>query len=223
GSQWMSWIHLDDLVRLIVFAIEKTSLSGAINAVAPGPVTHREFMRSLGRCFGRQVRFVVPGKALAFALGDLSSLFLASQRVLPMAAAQRNFQFRFGTLDAALADLFNRGNQVGPTIYVNDTCPICAGEFGHYKAVACRSGAALEVRNISDAPNDLKPYGIAEADLRRRLHIADTDGRVVTGLEALIVVWSRLPYYRWLARLVRLPGAHQVMDALYEGVLVPVL
>ena len=100
----MSWIHLDDLVRLLVWAAERREGLGVINGVAPAPVRNTEFTAALARTLGRPAVIPVPALALRTALGDLSTVLLASQRVVPAAATQAGFRFDFPTIDAALAD-----------------------------------------------------------------------------------------------------------------------
>lgn len=105
GSQWMSWIHLEDLVRLIEFNLENTSISGPVNAVSPDPVTNAEFSKSLGKALHRPVFFTAPAPALKLALGEMSQVLLSSQRVLPKKATTAGFQFKFSTLAQALENL----------------------------------------------------------------------------------------------------------------------
>jgi uncharacterized protein (TIGR01777 family) len=105
GRQWMSWIHLDDLVGLYRFALEHAALGGVVNAVAPAPVTNAEFTRALARALGRPAVLPVPALALRVALGEASALLLESQRVLPAAARAAGFAFRHPELSGALADL----------------------------------------------------------------------------------------------------------------------
>jgi uncharacterized protein (TIGR01777 family) len=103
GRQWMSWIHLDDLVALIEFAIRTPALSGAVNAVAPHPVTNAEFTRALAAALHRPALFPVPAVALKLLLGEMSQVILASQRVVPEAALRAGFRFRYSDVGPALA------------------------------------------------------------------------------------------------------------------------
>ena len=108
GRQWMSWIHLDDAVRLIQFAIENDQVSGPVNITAPNPVTNAEFTRELAKTLHRPAIFPVPGFALRLMFGEMADTILASQRVLPAAAQSAGFEFRYGTLAPALADLLSK-------------------------------------------------------------------------------------------------------------------
>jgi len=104
GSQWMSWIHIADIVGLIRHAIEHP-VSGVMNATAPNPVRNREFARELGAALHRPAIFPVPALALRVILGEMASVLLASQRVLPKAAESTGYCFEFPDLGGALRDL----------------------------------------------------------------------------------------------------------------------
>lgn len=104
GRQWMSWIHRDDLVRLIIHAIAHPQVVGAINAVAPEPVTNRRFTRELAAALHRPALLTIPGWPLRAVLGDFAlELFLGGQRVIPAAALASGFRFRHPSLPGALA------------------------------------------------------------------------------------------------------------------------
>jgi hypothetical protein len=104
GTQWMSWIERDDLVRLIAHAIATPSLRGPVNATAPEPVRNRDFAHALGRALHRPAALRLPAAPLRFALGDLADeLFLGGQRVVPEKALKSGFVFRSPDLRAALA------------------------------------------------------------------------------------------------------------------------
>ena len=104
GRQWMSWIERDDLVRLIIHAASNESIRGPVNAVAPHPVTNREFTRALARSLRRPAWFAIPRFLLVAVMGDMArELMLASQRVVPAKALENGFDFRWPRIDAALA------------------------------------------------------------------------------------------------------------------------
>lgn len=105
GRQWMSWIHVDDLVGLFAYAIAHTEVRGVLNGVAPTPVTNAEFTAALGRALHRPAVLRVPAFAPRWALGEMSSVLLASRRVLPRAARRFGFEFRYPEIGPALADL----------------------------------------------------------------------------------------------------------------------
>ncbi len=113
GTQWMSWIHRDDLVALLRFALERPALSGVVNAVAPEPVRNDAFTRTLATTLGRPALLPVPAVALRIALGEMSTILLGSQRVRPAAATDAGFAFRYPELGAALADIVGeRGHEI---------------------------------------------------------------------------------------------------------------
>jgi uncharacterized protein (TIGR01777 family) len=105
GRQWMSWIHIDDLVSLIVHALGTQDLRGAVNAVAPEPARNRDFTRELARALRRPALFPVPGFALRIALGEMAGVLTGGQRVRPARAQASGFTFRYSALRAALEDL----------------------------------------------------------------------------------------------------------------------
>src|SRR5262249_1903225 len=107
GRQWMPWIHLEDEVGLLAFALGSTAARGAMNATAPAPVTMREFARTLGRALHRPAALPVPGFALRLAVGEFAEALLGGQRALPVAALRWGYRFRYSTLEAALAALTN--------------------------------------------------------------------------------------------------------------------
>jgi uncharacterized protein (TIGR01777 family) len=106
GRHWMSWIHRDDLVRLILHAISSRRLSGPLNGVAPEPVRNADFSHSLGTALRRPAILPVPAAPLRLALGDFAEeLLLSGQRILPAAAQASGFRFRFPQLGPALAEI----------------------------------------------------------------------------------------------------------------------
>ena len=105
GKQWTSWIHIDDAVNLILFALENGQVRGALNATAPNPVTNAQFTRELARVLHRPAIFPVPPFALRLMFGEMADVVLASQRVLPAGAQAAGFQFRYSDLAPALANL----------------------------------------------------------------------------------------------------------------------
>ncbi len=106
GKQWMSWIHMEDEVGLIRHLLNSESLQGPVNATAPGPVTNREFSKTLGRVLGRPSVLPVPALALKLLMGEMAQeLLLNGQKVLPRRALADGYQFRFPELEGALRDL----------------------------------------------------------------------------------------------------------------------
>lgn len=105
GRQWMPWVHAADAVGLIGLALAADRLRGPLNLVAPGAATNAELTRALGRALRRPAFMVVPRFALRLLFGAMSDTLLASQRVVPAAAEQAGYRFRYPRLEEALADL----------------------------------------------------------------------------------------------------------------------
>lgn len=109
GSQWMSWIHRSDLVKLIQWLLETEMAGGAYNGTAPEPVNNHDFARALARALHRPALLPMPAFALRLAFGEAAGLMLSGQRVLPVHALAEGFPFRFPRLQEALQDLLGRG------------------------------------------------------------------------------------------------------------------
>lgn len=105
GTQPMSWIHIDDLAGMVLWALGEPKISGALNATAPEPVSNRVFSETLARVLGRPCLFRVPAFALRLALGELASVVLGGQNAPPRAALEGGFGFRHPGLEGALRDL----------------------------------------------------------------------------------------------------------------------
>jgi uncharacterized protein (TIGR01777 family) len=102
GKQWMSWIHLDDHVALILYLIDHQQAVGPINGTAPNPERNKDFSRALGKVLHRPSWMPVPGILLRIGLGDMADMLLTGQRVVPAAAQRLGFEFRYPTLPEAL-------------------------------------------------------------------------------------------------------------------------
>ncbi len=105
GNQWMSWIHISDLVDIFILALEDRHIEGPVNGTAPGPVRNRDFSSALGRAVFRPTLFSTPAFGLKLAFGEMASILLDSQRVLPARAQSLGFVFRFPELALALKDI----------------------------------------------------------------------------------------------------------------------
>ncbi len=109
GRHWMSWIHRDDLVRMIVHGLATPTLRGPVNGTAPGAVSNRAFTAALGRALHRPAVIPIPGAPLRGLLGDFAEeLLLGGQRVYPQAALDSGFTFRFADVDSALSAIVGR-------------------------------------------------------------------------------------------------------------------
>jgi uncharacterized protein (TIGR01777 family) len=105
GRQWISWIALPDVIRVIEFVIGTRNISGPVNVVAPNPVTNLEFTRSLAGSLRRPAALPVPGFALRLAFGEMAeATILQSERVVPARLSAAGFNFEYPKLEAALRD-----------------------------------------------------------------------------------------------------------------------
>jgi uncharacterized protein len=102
GRQWMPWVHVDDVVGLLLHAVEHADISGPMNATAPQPVTNREFTRVLAGVLHRPAIFPVPEFALRLLMGDFAEVLVSSQRTVPRVAQQSGYRFQYPELRAAL-------------------------------------------------------------------------------------------------------------------------
>ena len=102
GRQWMSWIHRDDVIGLILAALEDARWTGPVNATAPQPVTNAEFAQALGRALARPAGVRIPAFVLRLALGEMADMLLTGQRVAPGVAERLGYSFRYREVAAAL-------------------------------------------------------------------------------------------------------------------------
>lgn len=105
GRQWVPWIHVDDLVGLLLHAAARTEVSGPMNCVAPQAVTNAFFTDVLGQVLHRPALIRAPAFALRVVLGEMAEVVLASQRVVPEVAERTGYAFGFPSLAEALTDL----------------------------------------------------------------------------------------------------------------------
>jgi uncharacterized protein (TIGR01777 family) len=103
GRQWMPWVHIDDVVGLLLHAASDERLRGPMNVVSPEAVTNRDFTRELGQALGRPTVLSVPRLALKVAFGELSQALLGSLRVVPGVALETSYAFEYPRLGPALA------------------------------------------------------------------------------------------------------------------------
>lgn len=108
GRQWISWIHIEDMIALIMFCLDNTNISGPINASTPNPVTNDAFGKAVAAAMGRPHWFPVPAFLMKAIFGELSTLLLDGQRVIPRQALQSGFQFQYPTIDKATQQLVGR-------------------------------------------------------------------------------------------------------------------
>lgn len=104
GNQWFSWVHLDDLVSMILFAIENP-LDGVYNACSPTPVRNKEYTHALGRVLSRPTLFPIPGLGLRAMFGEVSAVLTASQRTTSEKILEAGYKFKHPHLEEALKSI----------------------------------------------------------------------------------------------------------------------
>jgi uncharacterized protein len=107
GKQYWPWIHLDDEVGAIRFLLENDAASGVFNFCTPTPFTNKEFAQRLGKVMGRPAFFPVPSIALKTIFGEMSTVLLDGQRVIPQRLQELGYPYKFSTAEAAFQDLLN--------------------------------------------------------------------------------------------------------------------
>jgi uncharacterized protein (TIGR01777 family) len=106
GKQYVSWIHADDEVGLILWALDNESVAGVVNATAPNPATNHDFSKALGRALGRPAVVPVPGLVLDLKFGsEFGKVLRGGQRVVPKRTLELGYEFKHPDLDGALRDL----------------------------------------------------------------------------------------------------------------------
>jgi len=110
GEHWMSWIHVEDAIGLIEFALQQQSLAGPLNLTAPNPVKNSEFTTALGKALSRPAFLPIPVAALRLLFGEMAEILVTGQRVLPTAALKARYQFRYSQLAGALQSILAPGS-----------------------------------------------------------------------------------------------------------------
>jgi uncharacterized protein (TIGR01777 family) len=105
GRQWMSWVHIDDYVAMVLLLLRDEQMRGPFNMTSPNPVTNVEFTRSLAHALHRPAFLTAPSMFLNYVMGERSALLLEGQCVLPAKFEDAGFHFRFSELEIALQDL----------------------------------------------------------------------------------------------------------------------
>lgn len=107
GRQWVSWVHVEDVVRLFEFIIKEEQIVGALNVTAPNPVRMKEFGKSISSVKHSPHWLPVPSWAMKLALGEMSSMLLKGQYVIPEKALENGFKFLYPDIKQALAKIIN--------------------------------------------------------------------------------------------------------------------
>lgn len=99
---WMPWVHIDDIVKIYMFALETSTLQGVVNAVAPSPIKHRDFMKTFAKVTNRKVLGKMPNFLIRLFYGDFIDEMTKSQKVLPRRLTDKGFVFEYTVLDGAI-------------------------------------------------------------------------------------------------------------------------
>lgn len=111
GSQYMPWIHLDDLCNIYLQAIEDSSMTGAYNAVAPEHITNRQFMQTLVLAMHKEMRLHrIPASVLKLALGSMSEILLEGSRISAEKLIASGYEFHYPVLQDAIDNLLQNNN-----------------------------------------------------------------------------------------------------------------
>jgi uncharacterized protein (TIGR01777 family) len=225
GRQWLPWIHIDDLVRLVEFAIDRPVVRSALNAVSPEPITHRRFQEALAGTLRRPLWLRVPAVLLRVLLGEMAQLLVDGQRVLPTRTVARGFRFRHLRIDGALRSLLKPAapDLSSAQVFFNGDCPVCRFEMQHYAALCRKSEPGMRFVDATGQEKGLAACSLSREHLERRVYLLSADGRMLSGMSAIIAIWGLLPRYRRLARICSLPLLRQLAAIIYDHVLSPVL
>jgi hypothetical protein len=110
GKQYLSWIHIDDLVNIYLFSINNESVKGAVNASAPNPVTMKDFCKQIGRVLKRPSFFPVPGFMLRLFFGEISEVILSGRRALPHKLQDLGYSFKYKNVSDAISNFYKNNN-----------------------------------------------------------------------------------------------------------------
>jgi uncharacterized protein (TIGR01777 family) len=229
GRQWMSWIHIVDLLRIIELAIDEPALRGPVNAVAPAPERQGDFQRALARALRRPYFMRIPALALRLALGEMAELLVQGQRVAPRRLLNAGFEFRHFTLASALRDLIPdpakpralRAADSNCEVWFNGDCPVCSLEIGSYEKLARRRDLPVRFHDSMRVAQPLSAYGLRREHLERRLYLRDETGRIQSGFRAVLALWARLPGYRRLVGVFSWPPLLALCESLYDHIVAP--
>ena len=108
GLQPVSWIHVDDYVRLVLFCLRRPEMTGPVNATAPHPVAQYDMAKTIAQTLGKPCLLRIPGLLLRVILGERADIILRGQRVVPAKALAAGFTFRYPTIEAAMQELLGR-------------------------------------------------------------------------------------------------------------------
>lgn len=216
GRQYVSWIHLDDLVGMMATAITDERYAGTFNATGPEPVPFKAFAKALGRALHRPAVLPAPSFAIRAVFGKAASVLLEGQRALPERAIELGFRHRFATVDAALADLFSGESvHIGPiagevpqSAYLEKRRPIYLLQT---ETVLDRS--IEEVFHVFSRPENLgliTPPGM-------NFRVTSAPDRIVEGVHIAYRLKIRGVPIRWTTRIDAWEDQVRFVDSQLEG------
>ena len=109
------------------------------------------------------------------------------------------------------------------TVLYNDKCPVCSFEIEHYRVLCTKHGIGLAFEKISENGPMLQASGLSVTDAKKRLHVRIPGGQVKVGVDAFLALWAQMPIYKFLGRLVSIPGIYHLATVVYDYVLAPLL
>jgi uncharacterized protein (TIGR01777 family) len=219
GRQFMSWIHLRDVVGMYMQALADPRWSGVYNATAPHPVDNGQFTRRLARALHRPTWMKVPAVALRLALGEMAQIVTASQRVTPRRALAADFSFRFPELGAALAEVLQPVGRDVQFESVSEVPPDVAYFADHRPKYRLRQTVVL------DAPIDRVFDFFRRAENLGAMTPDDMSFDIQTPTPIAMHEGTRIEYairlgpvpLRWLTRIERWAPDRCFVDAQYAG------
>jgi predicted DCC family thiol-disulfide oxidoreductase YuxK len=158
-------------------------------------------------------------------LGEMAQLLVDGQRVAPVRALRSGFVFRYPNLGAALEQLLGQQGAVTEKaqVYYNGDCPVCRTEMEHYAAVCATTRPDLHFIDSTQLPQEFVSCGLRREHLERRVYVRDSEGRILSGMPAIIALWLKMPGYQRLARIFSLPVIRPASVVLYDHVIAPSL
>lgn len=124
GRQWMSWVHIQDIVNFTLLALNDENIRGTYNLVSPHPVTNKDFIKTLGQALKYPLTLPAPGLALKCVLGEMSEMLLGSQKVFPKRLLNSGFQFKYENLESALKELYQSDCYLDVYYFENQFVPV---------------------------------------------------------------------------------------------------
>lgn len=186
GKAWMSWIHLQDLVRLLIWSVENESVNGILNATAPEPVTNRQFTEALVSALDASMGPPVPAFALKVLYGEMSEVVLASQKVRPARAKDLGFQFQWPEITAAMNDICQHHRGGHQVLFAEQYLPITKEQaFPFFSAAKNLERITPPLLNFNVKAMSTPEIGAGTLiDYRLKIH------GVPTGWRTLIQDWN---------------------------------